>query len=382
MGQIIPPALSLYIHFPWCVSKCPYCDFNSHALRGQLDQDKYVDSLLQDLQNDLPLVWGRPVHSIFFGGGTPSLFSAKAMGRLLSGIRSLVQLKPDAEVTMELNPGSGEFDNFSEYLQAGINRLSMGFQSLDDQSLKSLGRIHNSRQAIKAYQTARESGFGNINLDMMFALPEQSRAQALEDLEKLIELNPNHISYYQLTIEANTLFAVKTPKGLPRNSIIDDYYIQGRDILESNGYKQYEVSAYAKKGFQCAHNLNYWNFGDYLGIGAGAHSKISLGSESKIIRMVKHKHPKKYLACDNNYIAEKKELNPADLKFEFMLNAVRSKSAINKLDYESLTGLSFHDLLETLSDSTSKELYTFNNDSLKLTNDGFLLSDEILKKLL
>ncbi|MCB1604011.1 MAG: radical SAM family heme chaperone HemW, partial [Xanthomonadales bacterium] len=255
MPQLIPPTLSLYIHFPWCVKKCPYCDFNSHTLKKELEEDKYIDALIEDLQHDVPLVWGRPVHSVFMGGGTPSLFSAKSIERLLNAVRALLQCKPDMEVTMEVNPGTGEYDNFVGYKQAGVNRLSMGVQSLEDTYLKSLGRIHSSEQAIEVYQKARDAGFDNINLDMMFALPGQNLKEAKEDLQKLIDLQPNHISYYQLTIEANTLFAVHTPKNLPKDSELEAMYLQGRELLHESGYTQYEVSAYSKDNQQCQHNL-------------------------------------------------------------------------------------------------------------------------------
>lgn len=288
--NIIPPPLSLYIHFPWCVKKCPYCDFNSHQLKGQLDEEKYIDALIKDLERDVPLVWGRTVHSIFMGGGTPSLFSANSIERLLNAVRALLNCKPGMEITMEVNPGTGEYDNFVGYKKAGVNRLSMGVQSLQDENLKNLGRIHSSKQAIDVYHKARSAGFDNINLDMMFALPNQSLQDAGVDLHSLIELKPDHISYYQLTIEANTLFAVKTPDDLPNDENLEAMYLQGNKILEDNGYQQYEVSAYAKNNQSSQHNVNYWKFGDYLGIGAGAHAKISFGASGEIKRFVKYKH--------------------------------------------------------------------------------------------
>ena len=283
MGQIIPPALSLYIHFPWCVKKCPYCDFNSHTLKKDFNEEVYINHLIKDLEQDVPLVWGRTVNSVFMGGGTPSLFSANSIERLLNAVRMLLQCKPDMEVTMEVNPGTGEYDNFVGYKKAGVNRLSFGIQSLNDENLKALGRIHTSQQAVDTFFKAREAGFDNINLDMMFALPKQTLKTAQEDLKKLIELKPEHISYYQLTIEANTLFAVKTPDFLPNNDLLEKMYLQGNELLEKSAYHQYEVSAYSKNNKSCQHNINYWQFGDYLGIGAGAHSKISFGSNNEVV---------------------------------------------------------------------------------------------------
>ena len=382
MPQLIPPTLSLYIHFPWCVKKCPYCDFNSHTLKKELEEDKYIDALIEDLQHDVPLVWGRPVHSVFMGGGTPSLFSAKSIERLLNAVRALLQCKPDMEVTMEVNPGTGEYDNFVGYKQAGVNRLSMGVQSLEDTYLKSLGRIHSSEQAIEVYQKARDAGFDNINLDMMFALPGQNLKEAKEDLQKLIDLQPNHISYYQLTIEANTLFAVHTPKNLPKDSELEAMYLQGRELLHESGYTQYEVSAYSKDNQQCQHNLNYWKFGDYLGIGAGAHAKISFGSSEEVKRYIKQKHPQKYLQQNSGFIQEEKLLNKNDLLFEFMLNAVRLRQPIRFCDFENRTGLGRDILMSTLQPALEQGWIEVLPDGLILSEESYLLSDEILKLLL
>ena len=382
MPQLIPPTLSLYIHFPWCVKKCPYCDFNSHTLKKELEEDKYIDALIEDLQHDVPLVWGRPVHSVFMGGGTPSLFSAKSIERLLNAVRALLQCKPDMEVTMEVNPGTGEYDNFVGYKQAGVNRLSMGVQSLEDTYLKSLGRIHSSEQAIEVYQKARDAGFDNINLDMMFALPGQNLKEAKEDLQKLIDLQPNHISYYQLTIEANTLFAVHTPKNLPKDSELEAMYLQGRELLHESGYTQYEVSAYSKDNQQCQHNLNYWKFGDYLGIGAGAHAKISFGSSEEVKRYIKQKHPQKYLQQNSGFIQEEKLLNKNDLLFEFMLNAVRLRQPIRFCDFENRTGLGRDILMSTLQPALKQGWIGVLPDGLMLSEESYLLSDEILKLLL
>ncbi len=382
MIQIIPPPLSLYIHFPWCVKKCPYCDFNSHKLKGELNEEQYIDALIADLEQDVPLVWGRTVNSIFMGGGTPSLFSAQSIKRLLNSVRALLNCKPDMEITMEVNPGTGEYDNFVGYKQAGVNRLSMGVQSLKDSNLKALGRIHSSTQAIDVYHQAREAGFDNINLDMMFALPNQSIEQAEEDLMSLIELNPNHISYYQLTIEANTLFAVKTPNNLPSNENLEEMYLQGNKLLEENGYQQYEVSAYGKEKQFCQHNINYWQFGDYLGIGAGAHSKISFGASNEVKRYVKHKLPRIYQSANQDFRQESKVLNHSDLLFEYMLNAVRLKKAIDLKSFSQSTGINPEFLLDKLDDAVRAKWIINTKDGFELTCKGYLLSDEIVKLML
>lgn len=382
--MLMPPKLGLYIHFPWCVSKCPYCDFNSHELKNPLNEAQYVTALIADLQQDLPSVWGRTVNTIFMGGGTPSLFSAAAMQQLMQQVRALLSLRPDCEVTMEVNPGSQEFDHFSGYIEAGINRLSFGVQSLDDQQLKTLKRIHNSEQAKRAVQLAQKSGYTNFNLDMMFGLPGQTLAAAKKDLLQLIELEPTHISYYQLTIEANTLFAVKTPENLPDMELQHDQFLQGQDILTAHGYEQYEVSAYAKPGKQSEHNLNYWQFGDYLGIGAGAHSKLSLGHNEQIQRQVKQKHPQVYLnkANSEQRVVETRILDESTLPFEFLLNALRLKQPFSWDKYQAVTGLSAQTLKQTFKDSVPKEWYRMDDQQLQLTPAGFLMSDEILQNFI
>jgi oxygen-independent coproporphyrinogen-3 oxidase len=380
--QIIPPPLSLYIHFPWCIKKCPYCDFNSHKLKGKIAEDEYIDALITDLENDVPLVWGRTIHSVFMGGGTPSLFSAKSIERLLNAVRSLLQCQPAMEVTMEVNPGTGEYDNFVGYRNAGVNRLSIGVQSLDDNCLQSLGRIHNSTQAISVYHSARQAGFDNINLDMMFALPEQSIEQAKTDLQRLIDLKPDHISYYQLTIEANTLFAVHEPKNLPNNDQLESMYLQGNKILESAGYQQYEVSAYASQSKLCQHNVNYWKFGDYLGIGAGAHGKITSAQDNEVKRFIKYKSPKDYQNIAHQYIQQTKLLDGNDLLFEFMLNVVRLKRPIKLNDFSIFTGLDSSILLNKLQTAVDMKWVKYQQDTILITEKGYLMSDEIVKLLL
>lgn len=381
---MIPPKLGLYIHFPWCVSKCPYCDFNSHEQKAPLDEAQYIDALVKDLEQDLPLVWGRTVNTIFMGGGTPSLFSAASMNTLMQQVRTLVPLRPDAEVTMEVNPGSQEFDHLSGYLEAGINRLSFGIQSLDDSQLRSLKRIHNSEQAIQAVKLAKESGYKNFNLDMMFGLPKQTLAAAKLDLLQLIEFEPTHISYYQLTIEPNTLFAVKTPDHLPDMDLQHEMFLQGQEILTKQGYQQYEVSAYAKPDCQSEHNLNYWQFGDYLGIGAGAHSKITLGHNSHIQRQVKQKHPQIYLntAASTKRVVETRLLDEQSLPFEFLLNQLRIKQAFTWDKYTAVTGLDANHIKGIFENHVPNEWYVMDDFQLQLTETGFLMSDEILQNFI
>ncbi len=382
MEQLIPPPLTLYIHFPWCVKKCPYCDFNSHQLKQPIDEQAYIDALIADLTQDVPKVWGRTIHAVFMGGGTPSLFSSDAIERLISAIRSLLNCQPGMEVTMEVNPGTGEYDHFVGYKQAGVNRLSMGVQSLNDDNLKILGRIHSADQAIDVYHQARSAGFDNINLDMMFALSGQSLNAAKKDLKALIDLKPEHISYYQLTLEANTLFAVKPPPQLPDDDLLEKMYLQGRQLLHGSGFQQYEVSAYAQTGRESRHNINYWQFGDYLGIGAGAHSKITYGADNSVKRYMKYKLPKKYQSDLSHFIQEEKCLTSSDLLFEFVLNAVRLKKNIRLSDFSSRTGLSSSELLKKLEFAINMKWVKYQQDTIELTENGYLVSDEIVKLML
>ena len=318
------PPLSLYIHVPWCVRKCPYCDFNSHKSPDELPEDAYIDALIRDLEQELPSVWGRTVQTIFIGGGTPSLFSAKAYERLFSSIRALLPLSSHVEITLEANPGTFEAQRFSDYLDIGINRLSIGVQSFNDDSLTALGRIHNGKQAIHAIETAHKVGFENFNLDIMFGLPNQNEKTARNDVETAIALEPSHLSYYQLTLEPNTLF-YQQPPTLPDEDPIIDWQIANQQRLAEAGYQQYEVSAYAKNNMQCQHNLNYWQFGDYLGIGAGAHGKISDAAKQSVIRRSKQKQPQAYIdsAGTPTIILSEEPITKHDMGFEFMLNALR-----------------------------------------------------------
>ncbi|MBS5193998.1 MAG: radical SAM family heme chaperone HemW [Morganella morganii] len=333
MGKL--PPLSLYIHIPWCVQKCPYCDFNSHALKGEVPHDDYVAHLLADLDADLPLVAGREIRTVFIGGGTPSLLSAEAMQTLMDGVRARIPVAADAEVTMEANPGTVEADRFSGYQKAGINRISIGVQSFGDDKLIRLGRIHDAGEAKRAARLAATLGLRSFNLDLMHGLPEQHLGEALSDLRQAIELAPPHLSWYQLTIEPNTSFGSRPPV-LPDDDLLWDIFSQGHQLLTQAGYVQYETSAYAKPGFQCQHNLNYWRFGDYLGIGCGAHGKISF-TDGRILRTVKTKHPRGYMK--GRYLDQQNEVATEDRPFEFFMNRFRLLEAMPRRDFTDYTGL-------------------------------------------
>ncbi len=332
-----PPPLSLYIHFPWCIKKCPYCDFNSHAVKNTLPEDAYIQALLKDLDSELPHVWGRTVQSIFMGGGTPSLISPTAMEQLLSGIRARLPLKPGAEITLEANPGSAEQQRFTGYRQAGINRLSIGIQSFNDQQLKNLGRVHNAAEGNRAAQAARDAGFDNFNLDLMFGLPEQTESQALEDLQQAISLQPAHLSWYQLTLEPNTLFHASPPI-LPDEDTKSAMQQAGQSQLAAHGYTQYEVSAYAQAGRSCYHNLNYWGFGDYIGIGAGAHGKITDGGTGHHPADAGKNATRRRtltLPAQRPVSNGQRTLTPDEAVFEFALNSLRLKQGFSLVEFES-----------------------------------------------
>ncbi|MGH8445325.1 MAG: radical SAM family heme chaperone HemW [Solimonas sp.] len=345
-GSLADPAipLSLYLHFPWCVAKCPYCDFNSHALRGEVPEDIYVDALLRDLDFELrDAPEARPIASIFMGGGTPSLFSDRAIGRVLEGVNRRLAFAPDIEITLEANPGTAEAAHFAGYVAAGVNRLSIGVQSLDNAHLKRLGRIHDRGEAIAAYELARRAGFANINLDLMFALPQQTLAEAAADIGAAVALAPEHLSYYQLTLEPNTEFGARPPP-IPDDELAWDMQLQGQQLLAGHGYAQYEVSAYAQPGRRARHNLNYWQFGDYLGIGAGAHAKRS--GAAGIVRRARSKHPRAYLeqAGTAKSLQEERRLTDAELPLEFLMNALRLNEGFAIADYATRTGLDWSQL--------------------------------------
>ncbi|MCD9047763.1 radical SAM family heme chaperone HemW [Luteimonas sp. MHLX1A] len=340
--MLTTPPLALYVHLPWCVRKCPYCDFNSHQPRGGPPPfSAYVDALLADLDQDLPLVWGRPVHSVFFGGGTPSLFPASDIDRFLQGAAARLRFAPGLEITLEANPGTAEHGRFEDYRAAGVNRISFGIQSFDDGCLQRLGRIHDSAEADRAVKLAQDAGFDNLNLDLMYALPGQDLAMAAADVERAVALAPAHISHYQLTLEPNTLFAARPPERMPDDDLAWDMQEHCQALLADAGYAQYEVSAYARPGRQCAHNLNYWRFGDYLGIGAGAHGKITLGHEQTILRRWKPRHPTAWLASAGTPagIGGDDRIAPARRPFEYMLNALRLLEGFRLEHFEACTGL-------------------------------------------
>ncbi len=341
MPDLIPPPLSLYIHIPWCVKKCPYCDFNSHAQKDDLPIDDYINALISDLEQDLPLVWGRGIHSVFFGGGTPSLFPPAAIEKILDACRARLRFAPNTEITMECNPGTAEHGRFEHYLAAGVNRLSFGIQSFNDDCLKALGRIHDSREADRAVKMAQDAGYANINLDLMFALPGQDLTMARHDVERAMALSPTHVSYYHLTLEPNTIFAAKPPPNLPDEDAAWALQEQGQAILAEHGFAQYEISAYAKPDRQCAHNLNYWRYGDYLGIGAGAHGKISSGASGDILRRWKLKNPRDYLqhAASEQRIGGDESISLINRPFDYMLNALRLAEGFAIKDFEVRTGL-------------------------------------------
>ncbi|MCP5159652.1 MAG: oxygen-independent coproporphyrinogen III oxidase-like protein [Gammaproteobacteria bacterium] len=379
--QALP--LALYIHIPWCVRKCPYCDFNSHEAREPLPERAYVDALLVDVEQDLPRVWGRRIDSIFIGGGTPSLFSAEALERLLSGLRARLPLRPDLEITLEANPGTVERDRLSEFREVGINRLSIGVQSFNDEHLQQLGRIHDRRAAFATAEAALTAGLDNFNLDLMFGLPGQTVAQALADIANAIALQPAHLSYYQLTIEPNTPFH-HSPPTLPNDETIDAILERVWLELEHHGYQRYEVSAYARQDQRCRHNLNYWEFGDYLGIGAGAHGKLTDPAAGRIYRLWKRKHPRDYLACAGTPkgIGGDAPIREADLPIEFLMNALRLVEGVPVTLFGERTGLLPTALEPGLSQVRAKGLMEAHPDRLQPTELGWRFLNDLLQEFL
>lgn len=372
--------LGLYIHFPWCVRKCPYCDFNSHEIKDGLPERQYVDALLRDLEQSLPGIWGRSVQSIFMGGGTPSLFSPESMDYLLSQLRAQLNFSPTIEITMEANPGTAEQGKFNEFNAAGINRLSIGIQSFDDEQLQKLGRIHNRREAFRAAEMAHAAGFEHFNLDLMFGLPKQNTAAALADLQNAIDLEPGHLSHYQLTIEPNTLFHHQPPP-TPDDDLLFEMQQQCQTLLAERGYTQYEVSAYAKPGHRCQHNLNYWQFGDYLGLGAGAHSKLSQGQPLQITRQWRIKHPQDYLdkVIDGQHLGGQQILSVSDLKLEFMMNALRLVDGFDKALFSERTGLSLETIETPLAKAIETGLLNENQQRLWPGQKGLQYLNELLQ---
>jgi oxygen-independent coproporphyrinogen-3 oxidase len=374
-----PIPLSLYIHFPWCIQKCPYCDFNSHAVNGELPEKRYIDALIRDLEMELPFIWGRRLESVFIGGGTPSLISAAGMQRLMSALRRLLPMRPEMEITLEANPSTFEQARFKQYRDCGINRLSIGIQSFNHDHLRRLGRVHNGQEALVAAEIAKQAGFDNFNLDLMFALPQQTQAQAMQDLQTAIECQPSHISWYQLTIEPNTFFHHSPPANLPDDDCIADIQDQGVEILQQAGFKQYEVSAYSQAGKQCAHNRNYWEFGDYVAIGAGAHGKVSQLQTNSIERYFKYKQPQRYMqACEQGDARSQTSiLSTQDLSFEFMLNALRLKQGVERTLFEQRTGLSLDVIARPLQSAMDKGLLSEDPQCLSSSDLGWRFLNEV-----
>lgn len=372
------PPLSLYIHIPWCVQKCPYCDFNSHALKGEVPHQEYVDHLLADLDADLPLSGNRALSSIFIGGGTPSLLSAEGMQALLDGVRARLPLNADAEITMEANPGTVEADRFSGYQRAGINRISIGVQSFSPEKLMRLGRIHGPKEAKRATRLAAGLGLRSFNLDLMHGLPDQTLEEAQDDLRQAIALNPPHLSWYQLTIEPNTLFGSRPPV-LPDDDALWDIFAQGHALLTAAGYQQYETSAYAKPGYQCQHNLNYWRFGDYLGIGCGAHGKITR-DDGRILRTVKTRHPRGYMR--GTYLDQRNEVQTEDLPFEFFMNRFRLLEPAPRSEFNAYTGLAESVVRPQIDWALAQGYLTETATHWQVTEHGKLFSNSLLEGFL
>lgn len=372
------PPLSLYVHLPWCVRKCPYCDFNSHALKAVIPARQYIAAVLADLENDLPLVWGRPVHSVFFGGGTPSLFTAEDIDQLLSGIRSRLLLSPGAEITLEANPGTVEYDSFTAYREVGINRVSLGVQSFDNDLLQAIGRIHGRGEVEKAIASLQTSGLGNFNLDLMFGLPGQSLQAAIDDVKLALQYHPTHLSHYQLTLEPNTAFHAQPPP-LPDEDLCWEMQEQTAALLQGAGYEQYEISAWSLPHRACQHNLNYWRYGDYLGIGAGAHGKITLPASGEIRRMSKLRHPTAYMAAKehDNWRAEDLVIESGERVFEFFLNQLRLRQGVNLKDFGPRTGLPEQAFSASVEQACARGLLERRGDCLLHTELGWRFANEI-----
>lgn len=384
MVEFTPAAipLALYIHIPWCIRKCPYCDFNSHAATPELPEQAYVQALLANLAQELPSIWGRKLQAIFIGGGTPSLFSPDALDQLLSGIRALLPFRPNIEITLEANPGTFEQEKFRAFRALGINRLSLGIQSFHPAHLQALGRVHNQAEALHAVTLARDAGFTNFNLDLMFGLPNQTLEQALADLQQAIALQPTHLSWYQLTLEPNTLF-YKHPPPLPEDDLIADMQHAGQALLQQTGYTQYEVSAYAQVGSQCQHNRNYWEFGDYVGIGAGAHGKLTL-ADGSITRYHNHRQPAHYMAqvAQGSARSGTQTLTAADLRFEFMLNALRLRDGFPLTLFTERTGQSCALLESGLAEGVRRGLLAYDGTYVRPTDHGWQFLNQAIQLFL
>ncbi|MBU0689223.1 MAG: radical SAM family heme chaperone HemW [Gammaproteobacteria bacterium] len=371
------PPLSLYIHIPWCVRKCPYCDFNSHEAHGTIPDQEYVETLLSDLDSALPLIWGRKIYSIFIGGGTPSLLSGDALTYLLTQVRMRLPLAHEAEITMEANPGSVEADKFAAFRDAGVNRLSLGIQSFNDIHLQALGRIHSGDEAKHAIDIA-QTHFDNINLDMMYALPEQAQEGAFLDVQTALSFAPQHLSCYHLTLEPNTLFAHHPPQ-LPDDDASSEMQLGIEALMAAHGYEHYETSAFAKPGKRARHNLNYWQFGDYLGIGAGAHSKLSF--HDKVIRQARHKLPKAYMegVTQGSQVQSEQVLGKDDLAFEFMMNALRLNGGFEEMLFQERTSLPLLLIRNELAEAEQKGLLGREAGRIAPTERGRRFLNDLLQ---
>ena len=372
------PPLSLYVHIPWCVRKCPYCDFNSHAAGPEIPEQAYIQRLIADLQQDQPWAQGRKLTSIFFGGGTPSLFSAAGIGQIVSAAEKIIGFEEDTEITLEANPGTFEQEKFSGFHSAGINRLSIGIQSFNDAHLAKLGRIHSGNQALSAIDTARTAGFENFNLDLMHGLSGQSLAEASADIQQAIDLGAKHISWYQLTIEPNTEFYSRPPQ-LPEDDILADIQQMGMTLLDEHGFGQYEVSAFAQPGQRSQHNINYWQFGDYLGIGAGAHGKITLPHQQQIIRSNKTRQPDNYLSRDMKTLAQVKSISSDELAMEFMMNGLRLREGVPASYFRERTGLLVSDIEQQVRKLQSQGLLEVDNQQFRATPLGYQFLNSLLQ---
>lgn len=375
------PPLGLYIHIPWCIKKCPYCDFNSHAVTGEVPAENYIEALIRDLDQDLPGVHDRRLASIFFGGGTPSLFSPDSIHTLIEAARARIDCAEDLEVTLEANPGTVEKNKFRGFKEAGVNRLSIGVQSFQPGHLRALGRVHSPAEAFRAAEEAHAAGIENFNLDLMYGLPAQQRGESRDDVQNAVALGPAHISYYQLTIEAHTFFS-KNPPALPAEDEIFEMQCENQSFLRDHGYFQYEISAYARSGLQCRHNRNYWSFGDYLGIGAGAHAKITDAEKGTIRRTSKISHPRQYVETAGtlrNY-ADKREIPKQELGLEFLMNALRLVSGFEKKEFNLRTGLQLADLEPALSECLDEKLLEQTDTHIRATESGLNFLDGILTR--